>query len=44
MNLFTKQSHRYRKQTYSHQGIREEGGINSEIGDDIYTLLHFYIK
>ena len=43
INLFTKQkqSHRYRKQTYGYQGKRR-GGINWEIGIDIYTLL--YIK
>ena len=44
MNLFTKQkqSHRCRKQPYGHQGGRRWGGINWEIGIDIYTLL--YIK
>ena len=46
MNLFTKQklSHRRRKQTYSYQGRegKGKGGINWEIGIDIYTLL--YIK
>ena len=39
MNLFTKekQSHRWRKQTYGYQWeIR--GGINWEIGIDMYTL------
>ena len=43
MNLFTKQkkSHRCRKQTYGYRG-ESEGGINWEIGIDIYTLL--YIK
>ena len=43
MNLFTKQkkTHRCRKQTYGYQG-RRGGGINWEIGIDIYTLL--YIK
>ena len=43
MNLSTKQkqSYRYRKQSYGFQGVRE-GGINWEIGTDIYTLL--YIK
>ena len=43
MNLFTKQkqSHRCGKQTYGYQGKRA-GGINWEIGIDIYTLL--YIK
>ena len=43
MSLFPKQkeTHRQRKQTYGYQGIRG-GGINWEIGIDIYTLL--YIK
>ena len=41
MNLFTKQSHRCRKQNYGYQGVRW-GGINWENGIDIYTLL--YIK
>ena len=43
MNLFTKQkqSHRCRKEIYGYQGVRG-GGINWEIGIDIYTLL--YIK
>ena len=41
MNLFTKQkqSHRRRKQTYGYQGGKGGGGINWEIGIDIYTLL-----
>ena len=45
MNLFTKQkqTHRFRKQTYSYQrGKRWKGGINQEVGIDIYTIL--YIK
>ena len=44
MNLFTKQkqSHRCRKYTYGYQGGKSGGGINWEIGTDIYTLL--YIK
>ena len=43
INLFTKQkqSHRGRKQAYGYQGGKR-GGINWEIGIDIYTLL--YIK
>ena len=43
MNLLTKQkqSHRCRKLTYGYQGGKG-GGINWEIGIDIYTLL--YIK
>ena len=41
MNLFTKQkqSHRCRKQIYGYWG-EKEGGINWEIGIDIYTLLY----
>ena len=44
MNLVAKQkqSHRCRKQTYGYQGGKWQGGINWEIGIDIYTLL--YIK
>ena len=44
MNLSTKQkqSYRCRRQTYSYQGVKRGGGINWEIGIDIYTLL--YIK
>ena len=40
MNLCMKQklSHRCRKQTYGYQG-GSRGGINWEIGIDIYTLL-----
>ena len=43
MNLFIKQkqSHRCRKQIYAYQGIRA-GGINWDIGIDLYSLL--YIK
>ena len=43
MKLLTKQkySHRCRKQTYGYKGGRR-GGINWEIGIDIYTLL--YVK
>ena len=44
MNLFTKQeqTHTHRKQTYGYQREKVWGGINWEIGIDIYTLL--YIK
>ena len=44
MNLYTKQKQtdRQRKQTYGYQGGREGGGINSEFGINIYTLL--YVK
>ena len=40
MNLFTKQkqSHRCRKKSYGYQGGKG-GGINWEIGIDIYTLI-----
>ena len=39
-----KQRHRYREQTYGHQGGKEGwggggGGMNLEIGIDIYTLI-----
>ena len=41
MNLFTKQkeSHRCKKQTYYGYQGGSGGGINWEIGIDIYTLL-----
>ena len=46
MNWFAgqKQRHRYRKQTYGHQGGKVVGGdgggvMNWEIGIDIYTLV-----
>ena len=44
MNLFTKQkqNHRCRKKTSGYWVGGEAGGINCEIGIDIYTLL--YIK
>ena len=44
MNLCTRQkySHRCRKQAYGYQRRKGWGGINWEIGIDIYTLL--YIK
>ena len=43
MNLFTKQTHRHRKQTYGYQrGKVGVGGINWEFGINVYTLL--YIK
>ena len=29
-----------RRQTYGYQGIRSEGGINWEIGIDVYILLY----
>jgi len=38
MNLFTKQSHRCRKQTYGYQ-MEKVGGINWEVEINIYTLL-----
>ena len=42
MNLFAKQkqSHRCRKQTYGYQGGKGGGGMNWEIGIDIYTLVY----
>ena len=45
MNLYTKQKQadKHRKQTYSYQRWKEEwGGINEEVGINIYTLQ--YIK
>ena len=44
MNLFTeqKQTHRLWKQTSGYQRGNGAGGINSEFGINIYTLL--YIK
>ena len=40
MNLFKKQKQRYRcrEKTMITKGAREEGGINWEIGTNIYTL------
>ena len=40
MNLFTKQTHRCREQTYGYQGERQ-GGTDWEFGIDMYTLLYF---
>ena len=39
-NVFTKQkqTHRHRKQTYGYQGVT--GGINWEIGIDMYTTIY----
>ena len=45
MNLFTKQkqNHRCSKQTYGYQGGKG-GGINWEIGIDIYTVyVYIYV-
>ena len=42
MNLQNKESHRRRKQTFGYQWVKGMGGINLEIGINIYTLL--YIK
>ena len=43
MNRFArqKQRHRYREQTYGHQGgiVGGGGGMNCVIGIDIYTLI-----
>ena len=41
MNLSIKQkySYRYRKQTYGHEGVKDGGVVNWEIGMDIYTLV-----
>ena len=40
MNLFTKESHRCRKQTEGSRREKRGKGINWEIGIEIYTLLH----
>ena len=42
MNLFTKQTHRHRKQIYGYQRGKGRGGINQEFGINRYTLI--YIK
>ena len=46
MILFAKQKfrHRCREQTYGHQGGGRRGGMNWEIGINIYTLLILHIK
>ena len=46
MILFAKQKqrHRRREQTYGYQGGKGWGGMNQEIGIDIYTLLILSIK
>ena len=40
MNLFIRQTHRHRDQTYGHQGEQWEGEIDWEFGIDMYTLLY----
>ena len=42
MHLFIKQkqTHRLRKQIYDYQRRREDGGINEDVGINIYTLLY----
>ena len=42
MNLFTKLkwTHRFREQTYGYWGEGSGGGIDLEVGIDIYTLLY----
>ena len=42
MNLFTKQkqTHRLREQTYGYRGKGGGGGIDWELGIDMYTLLY----
>ena len=40
MNLFTKQTHRLREQTYGYQGEGRAGGTDLEFGIDMYTLLY----
>ena len=41
MNQFAGQKlrHRCREQTYGHQGGKAAGGMNWEIGIDMYTLM-----
>ena len=41
MNLFTRQTHRLRDQTYGYQGEQWEGETDWEFGIDTYTLLYF---
>ena len=42
MNVFAKQKQRdkLKEQTYGYQGRKGEGGMNWEIGIDIYTVLY----
>lgn len=42
MTLLAKQKQRdkLKEQTYRHQGMKGEGGMNWEVGVDIYTLLY----
>ena len=40
MNLFIRQTHRHRDQTYGYQGEQWEGEIDWEFGIDMYTLLY----
>ena len=40
MNLFAKQTHRLREQTYGYWGEGCGGGIVREFGIDMYTLLY----
>ena len=40
MNLFIRQTHRLRDQTYGYQGEQWEGEIDWEFGIDMYTLLY----
>ena len=46
INLFKKQkqTYRYRKQTYGYQRGNTGGGINQELGMNIYTLLYISIR
>ena len=40
MNLFTKQTHRLREQSYDYKGEVRGEGINWQSGIDMYTLLY----
>ena len=42
--LFAKQKQRHREQCVDAQGERDGGGMNREIGTDIYTLLILCVK
>ena len=42
--LQSRNRHRYREQTCGYKGGKEMGGMNREIGTDVYTLLTLCIK
>ena len=43
MNLFTKQTHRHRKQTYGYQRGKGGEGVNWQYGVNRYILLYYKI-